>query len=220
MLQYLKNKPSITYTLIILNIVMYIVMTLFGGTENIANLVRFGAKYSPYIINGQYWRLITPMFIHIGLQHLLINMITLYFLGTLLENIFGKTRFLIIYLVSGICGNIASFAFNFSSISAGASTALFGMFGSFLMLGESFRRNPYLQTMSRQFFLLVILNIFFGMFGNSDLAGHLGGLVSGFLLSYVVGVPNLGRVPKVKRIVSFVILLFINLIILNLGFTS
>lgn len=182
--------------------------------------MRFGAKYSPYIINGQYWRLITPMFIHIGLQHLLINMITLYFLGTLLENIFGKTRFLIIYLVSGICGNIASFAFNFSSISAGASTALFGMFGSFLMLGESFRRNPYLQTMSRQFFLLVILNIFFGMFGNSDLAGHLGGLVSGFLLGYVVGVPNLGRVPKVKRIVSFVILLFINLIILNLGFTS
>ena len=76
MLQYLKNKPSITYTLIILNIVMYIVMTLFGGTENIANLVRFGAKYSPYIINGQYWRLITPMFIHIGLQHLLINMMT------------------------------------------------------------------------------------------------------------------------------------------------
>src|SRR5699024_11960053 len=59
----LKNKPSITYTLIILNIVMYIVMTLFGGTENIANLVRFGAKYSPYIINGQNWRLITPMFI-------------------------------------------------------------------------------------------------------------------------------------------------------------
>ncbi|MEN3954291.1 rhomboid family intramembrane serine protease [Ligilactobacillus salivarius] len=220
MLQYLKNKPSITYTLIILNIVMYIVMTLFGGTENIANLVRFGAKYSPYIINGQYWRLITPMFIHIGLQHLLINMITLYFLGTLLENIFGKIRFLIIYLVSGICGNIASFAFNFSSISAGASTALFGMFGSFLMLGESFRRNPYLQTMSRQFFLLVILNIFFGMFGNSDLTGHLGGLVSGFLLGYVVGVPNLGRVPKVKRIVSFVILLFINLIILNFGFTS
>ena len=202
MLQYLKNKPSITYTLIIINIVMYIVMTLFGGTENIVNLVRFGAKYSPYIING------------------LINMITLYFLGTLLENIFGKTRFLIIYLVSGICGNIASFAFNFSSISAGASTALFGMFGSFLMLGESFRRNPYLQTMSRQFFLLVILNIFFGMFGNSDLAGHLGGLVSGFLLGYVVGVPNLGRVPKVKRIVSFVILLFINLIILNFGFTS
>ena len=220
MLQYLKNKPSITYTLIILNIVMYIVMTLFGGTENIANLVRFGAKYSPYIINGQYWRLITPMFIHIGLQHLLINMITLYFFFFLLENIFGKTRFLIIYLVSGICGNIASFAFNFSSISAGASTALFGMFGSFLMLGESFRRNPYLQTMSRQFFLLVILNIFFGMFGNSDLTGHLGGLVSGFLLGYVVGVPNLGRVPKVKRIVSFVILLFINLIILNFGFTS
>ena len=68
MLQYLKNKPSITYTLIILNIVMYIIMTLFGGTENIVNLVRFGAKYSPYIINGQYWRLITPMFIHIGLQ--------------------------------------------------------------------------------------------------------------------------------------------------------
>src|SRR5699024_9786928 len=143
MLQYLKNKPSITYTLIILNIVMYIVMSLFCGTENIANLVRFGAKYSPYFINGKYLRLITSMFIYIGLKYLLIYMITLFILGTLLENIFGKTRFLIIYLVSGICGNIASFAINFSSISAGASTALFGMFGSFLMLGESFRRNPY-----------------------------------------------------------------------------
>src|SRR5699024_9383727 len=220
MLQYLKNKPSITYTLIILNIVMYIVMTLFVGTENIANLVRFVAKYSPYIINGQYWLLITPMFIHIGLQHLLINMISLYFLGTLLENIFGKTRFLIIYLVSGICGNIASFAFNFSSISAGASTALFGMFGSFLMLGESFRRNPYLQTMSRQFFLLVILNIFFGMFGNSDLTGLLGGLVSSFYLGYVVVITELGMVSIVKRILRFLIILFINFLILNFCSTS
>ena len=79
MLQYLKNKPSITYTLIIINIVMYIVMTLFGGTENIVNLVRFGAKYSPYIINGQYWRLITPMIIQIRMQQLLINMITIYY---------------------------------------------------------------------------------------------------------------------------------------------
>ncbi|KRN34270.1 rhomboid family integral membrane protein [Liquorilactobacillus mali] len=195
-------------------------MTLAGGSQSVGVLVEFGAKVNTLIVAGQWWRLITPMFLHIGFEHIVLNMITLYFVGIQLENILGRGRFLAVYLVSGIAGNLASFAFNPDALSAGASTALFGLFGIYLMMGESFSSNPYIRAMGKQFLLLVVLNIMFGFYGNVDLAGHIGGLVGGFLMGYCVGVPRVGSIPLPKRIVSTLALVFLCIMMFTLGFKN
>ena len=212
------KRPVVTISLIVINIAVYLMMTLAGGTTNPEVLIAFGAKVNQYILLGQWWRLITPVFIHIGLTHIVVNMVTLYFIGMQIEYLFGPGRYLLIYLISGLCGNIASFTFNPNSLSAGASTALFGLFGAYLMLGEHFRENVYIRLMARQFLVLVIFNIGFGFFGNIDLAGHLGGLFGGFLTAYVVGVPKVGMVPVLKRVVAAISLVVIFGLMLNSGF--
>ena len=111
-----------------------------------------------------------------------------------------------IYLLSGICGNIASFAFT-PAVSAGASTALFGLFGAYLMLGEAFRDNPYIQAIAKQFLVLVVLNLLGDLSGSIDLWGHLGGLLSGFLLGYVVGAPQVGKIAVHKKLLATAVLI-------------
>ncbi|MFT8668225.1 MAG: rhomboid family intramembrane serine protease [Liquorilactobacillus hordei] len=214
------KKPVVTYTLLGMNVIVFILMTLAGGSENLGVLVEFGAKVNALIVEGQWWRLITPMFLHIGFEHIIVNMITLYFVGIQLENILGRIRFLAVYLVSGLIGNLASFAFNPNAVSAGASTALFGLFGVFLMMGESFGSNPYIRVMAKQFLLLVVLNIGFGFYGGVDLAGHIGGLIGGFLMGYSVGVPYVGSVPLPKKIVSILALIFLGIMMFTLGFKN
>ncbi|MFT9097038.1 rhomboid family intramembrane serine protease [Lactobacillus sp. UCMA15818] len=214
------KKPVVTYTLLGINVIVFVLMTLAGGSESIGVLVEFGAKVNSLIIAGQWWRLITPMFLHIGFEHLVLNMITLYFVGIQLEGILGRVRFLAVYLVSGVAGNLASFAFNPNALSAGASTALFGLFGIYLMMGESFSSNPYIRAMARQFLLLVVLNIVFGFYGSVDLAGHIGGLIGGFLIGYCVGVPRVGNVPLPKRVVSGLALVCLCIMMFTLGFKN
>lgn len=214
----LEKRPLVTYSLIAINIFVFLGMTISGGSESLYNLIVWGAKYNPLILQGELWRLVTPMFIHIGLEHLALNMLTLYFLGIQLENFFGKWRYLVIYLISGIGGNILSFTFS-PNISAGASTAIFGLFGAYLMLGESFRHNRYIRMLARQFMVLIILNLGFDLFSSGiDIWGHLGGLVAGFLASYMVGIPNLGKIPNSKRILSTVALIVIYGVLLVVGF--
>lgn len=216
----LKNKPYITYSLIALNVGVFVVMALRGGTTNFNNLIRFGAKLNFLINQGQWWRLFTAMFIHIGFEHLVLNMVTLYFIGWQTEMLFGHWRYLVIYLLSGVGGNIASYAFNPHSLSAGASTAIFGLFGAFLMLGETYRHNQYIRHLARQFLLFVVINIAFNLFGAVDLAGHLGGLGAGFLTAYIVGAPQLGKTNRKKQIISLSALLVIYGIFLKIGMAT
>lgn len=213
----IEKKPVATYSLLVVNVLVFLLMTIAGGSENLSVLVEFGAKVNSLILAGQWWRLFTAMFLHIGFEHIVLNMVTLYFVGIQLESILGRYRFLTVYLVSGITGNLASFAFNPNSLSAGASTALFGLFGIYLMLGESFNDNPYIKIIAKQFLVLVILNIAFSVYGNVDLAGHIGGLVGGFLMGYCVGVPRIGRIPTAKKIVSIFALAFLCIMMLTLG---
>lgn len=213
-----RRMPFITYLIIAANIIMFLVMTFAGGTENTAVLLKFGAKYNPLIIQGQWWRLITPMFIHIGLEHIVVNMVTLYFIGIDVERFFGHLRFAIIYFISGIMGNIASFAFNPNVVSAGASTAIFGLLGAFLMLGISFRNNPYISALARQFLLFVILNLAFSFTGGVDLFGHLGGLVGGFLAAMVVGAPKIGKNNFSRSLISGVALAALAFMCLMMGY--
>ena len=86
-----KNFPA-TCVLIGINVAIYLLMTFAGGSQNPGVLVRFGANFAPYVSNGEYWRLLTAMFLHIGLEHLALNMLTLYFIGASLEPILGSVR--------------------------------------------------------------------------------------------------------------------------------
>ena len=206
-LSRLNQYPFMTVGLIVIMVLVYGAMTLAGGSTNVNVLITFGAKLNALIQQGEWWRLVTPIFLHIGFTHILMNMITLYFVGMQIEAAFGHTRFLALFLVSGIGGNIASFCFS-NSLSAGASTAIFGLFGAFMMLGESFWQNPVIRQLAQTFLAFVVMNILFDLFAPGiDLAGHIGGLAAGFLVAYSLGVPRIGKVSPVKRVVATVALI-------------
>ncbi|AMV62261.1 GlpG protein (membrane protein of glp regulon) [Pediococcus damnosus] len=204
-----NQYPYMTIGLIIINFIVFGLMTISGGTENTQNLLKFGAIFKPLVLqNGEWWRLISAMFIHIGITHIVLNMVTLYFIGLQIEKLFGHFRFLIIYFVAGIFGNLVSLLFgNTLALSAGASGAIFGLFGVWLMLGESFRQNPYIRSMARQLGLFVILALVSSLMESGiDVYAHVGGILAGFLVGYLVGVPKIGKVDTAKRIIASVTL--------------
>ncbi len=212
------RQPLLTYVFLSVQILLFILMTFNGGSTNTNTLIEYGAKFNPFIIWGQWWRLITPMFLHIGWMHLLINSVVLYFLGIQLENLFGHLRFGFIYLLSGFAGNVASFAFN-SSISAGASTAIFGLFGASLVLGKIYPNNPVVQQMARNFVILIGINLVFGFLDSSiDLSGHIGGLVGGYLISTAISVKDVSSSLLKKRLLFAVVFLTLIVLLLLLGY--
>jgi len=206
-LRRLDQTPYMTVGLIGIMVLVFLAMTLDGGSTNANVLITFGAKINVLIQQGQWWRLVTPIFLHIGFTHILMNMLTLYFVGMQLEAAFGHWRYLVIFLVAGVGGNVASFCFS-DRLSGGASTAIFGLFGAFMMLGESFWQNPGIRSLTRTFMAFVVMNLAFDVFTPGiDIAGHIGGLFAGFLVAYLVGVPRIGRVSSIKRVVATIVLI-------------
>ena len=179
-----KKVPYVTYALIAINIIVFILMYVFGnGSEDGQTLINFGANYK----GGDYYRLITSAFLHIGVWHLLCNVYSLYVIGSQLECFFGKIKYLIIYLGSAIFGNLMSNLF-FDGITAGASGAIFGLLGALLYFGYHYR--VYLgTTLKSQIIPIIVLNLLLGFSMESiNNAAHIGGLVGGVLLSIMVGV--------------------------------
>lgn len=185
-----QRKPYVTYGLIGITILMFLLQTLLGGSQDPFVLYALGAKVNGLIVSGEWWRLITPVFLHIGFQHILLNGLIIYFLGIQVESIIGHWRYFSLYILSAIAGNAASFAFN-QSISAGASTALFGLFGATLVLPKLYPNNYQVKEMSKSFLVLIVINLVFGLFSSGiDMAGHIGGLAGGYLLMYALSSPN------------------------------
>lgn len=181
---YRKQFPVITMILGA-QLLVFAVMTLSGGTTNHEVLVRFGAKVNVLINEGEWWRLITPIFIHIGLMHLLFNSFALYIFGPTAEWLFGRYRFSLFYVLTGVAGNIASYVFNPFSISAGASGAIYGLFGMYVYLFLRAKRYVDPDT-GKGILVLVAINLVLSLGQGIDLAAHLGGLVSGFFLTSVM----------------------------------
>ncbi|MFS8651257.1 MAG: rhomboid family intramembrane serine protease [Caldibacillus sp.] len=211
-----QDQPRFTYIFIGIQIFIFLLMELFGSSRNTFILILFGAKYTPLILEGQWWRLITPMFLHIGIIHLLMNSMALYFLGTTVERIFGRFRFLFIFLLAGFMGNVASFVFSSpQSISAGASGGIFGLFGALLFFGLVHPR-PFFRTMGANIITLVGINLLIGFLPGIDFAGHLGGLVGGFLAAAIVSLPREKNFPR--QIIAFIATLLITIFGLYFGF--
>ena len=201
-----NGKPLFTYILIALNIFFFLQQINNGGSENIDTLIDMGAKYNPLIMEGEWWRLLTSMFLHIGFVHILMNMVALFYLGTAIERIFGRTRFLVIYFLGGIAGSIASFATSIS-ISAGASGAIFGLFGALLFFGLIYK-DVFKETMGMNIVFILVLNLVIGFsIPEIDMGAHLGGLLGGFLIAACLHVPSKKNAKyQLGAIIAFLIL--------------
>ncbi|ASK63193.1 rhomboid family intramembrane serine protease [Virgibacillus phasianinus] len=192
--QEMKNvlshgKPFLTYIFLAMNILFFIFLEMNGGSNSNETLIKYGAKYNPAIVNGEWWRILSSMFIHIGLFHIFMNMLALYYLGPAVEKIYGSTRFFIVYMLAGIGGGLASFAFS-SNISAGASGALFGLFGALLYFGLM-NKKLFNLMMGKGIIVLIGINLIIGFtFPQIDNSAHIGGLVSGIVASFIVSLPG------------------------------
>ncbi|MGO1589129.1 MAG: rhomboid family intramembrane serine protease [Alkalibacterium gilvum] len=215
-----KQGPFITYSILAITGFMYLLQEILGGSTSQWVLIKLGAKVNELIVLGDWFRLITPMFLHIGLTHILFNVLIVYFLGIQLESIFGHWRFLLLYFLSGIVGNATSFAFN-SSISAGASTAIFGLFGSTLVLVKLFPGQPQMKAMAKNFTLLIVLNLVFGIFNSGiDMAGHIGGLVGGYLAAFALSTPTAWRTDKKQQLMYASLLFIVFLVLIIIGYNK
>lgn len=183
------GKPRFVYLLIALNVLYFFVIETNGGSMDTETLITYGAKYNPLIMDGEWWRIITSMFMHIGFLHLAMNMLALYYLGVAVEQIFGSKRFVFMYMFAGIGAGIASFSLS-SSISAGASGAIFGLFGVLLYFGL-IHKKLFLQTMGSSIIVIIGINLVFGfMVPMVDNSAHVGGLMSGFLAASIIQLPR------------------------------
>ena len=197
-----NEKPIVTMMLIFINVIVYLLSLVDynGILNNFAN-------YYLYVQNGEYYRLITSMFVHANILHLLSNMYALYVVGPIIEKYYGKGKYLLIYLGSGIIGSLFSVVLtNYASV--GASGAIFGLFGALLYFGYKYRAT--LDGFLRSSIIpTLLLNLLLGfMIPGIDISAHLGGLIGGLLLSYQVGVVNKEKTKdKINGLIIILILI-------------
>lgn len=187
-----------TVALILINVLVFIAVELTGTSQNAWHVLDYGAVYTPYIVqNGEVYRLFTSMFLHFGIEHLVNNMLVLFVLGSRLEQVIGKLRFLFIYLAGGIAGNIFSLILELRnqdfSVSAGASGAVFAVMGA--MIYVVIRNKGWLGDLSmRQILVMAAFSLYFGFTSSGvDNAAHIGGMIAGFVLAVLIWHPRKKR---------------------------
>lgn len=183
-----RQKAFITYGIIGINIVMFIISAVLSKhimTIDKDVLVNLGAKYNPAIQQGQWFRLITCMFLHGGLIHITANMYSLYSIGPLVEQLYGKYKYIVIYLICGVISSLFSFFFS-DYVSIGASGAIFGLLGVVFVFAIKERKRigrGFLMNVAS----VVVMNLILGIsLPGIDNFAHLGGLISGITLGSVL----------------------------------
>lgn len=178
------SRPLFSWIVLALNVVIWLLMTFSGGSTDLRVLIRFGAKVPWLGAAGEYWRLFTAIFLHIGLLHLVFNSYALYSLGPQIESLFGRSRFLVLYLLSGLAGNVAGYVMS-ESVSAGASGAIFGLIGA---LAVYLARHRHIlgrrgqRALSNVVFIILYNLVLSLSVPGIDVFGHLGGLAGGLVI--------------------------------------
>ncbi|MCK2012062.1 rhomboid family intramembrane serine protease [Peribacillus muralis] len=209
------NKPFFTYLFMAIQIAVFILMEFNGGSTNSKTLIEFGAKYSPLIMQGEWWRFFSPIIVHIGFFHLLMNTFSLYLIGAEVERIYGNARFLFIYAFAGFAGTLGSFIMT-PNLSAGASGAIFGCFGALLYFGSVYPK-LFMRSMGSSVIVLIIINLIYGFsVSGIDNAGHIGGLIGGFLAAGVVSLPKNKNI--LRQLVFFIGTAILTYTLLKFGF--
>ena len=175
----------LTRILLVANILVFAWTSTHDVTASGTSLVQAGAFYGPAVQDGEWWRAFTAAFIHDGFLHIAFNMFALWQIGTVVEQLFGTPKMGLIYLVSIIGSGWAIYHFNYNEITIGASGAIFGLFGALVAAG--LRLGKVGQQLVRNMLGIVLINVLLGfMIPNISQAGHLGGLVAGFILGIVL----------------------------------
>ena len=206
------SRYPATYSLAIITLGVWLSQFLANGVQATEpmNLFHFGALFGPDLIEHptHLWRLVTPIFVHIGWEHFLLNFFSLIFIGRQIEDVFGSRRFLAIYLLSGIFGNILAFFAQPYILLAGASTSLFGIFGAMAMLGY-LTKNPSFQAVGKQFAILIIANLVINLFQPAvGIFGHIGGALGGVLLAAPFAPKILqSKISEIQKATFFIIYL-------------
>jgi len=191
-----KNKYWITWSIILINLIMYVISSMLSGNpfvmnDNVLNIL--GAKNNELIIAGQYYRLITCMFLHGNLIHIASNMYSLYCVGYMVEEVYGRAKYIFIYFLSGVISSYASFLFS-NAASVGASGAIFGVLGAVLVFSLRYK-NKIGKGLFINIIAVIALNVFIGLsMTNIDNFAHMGGLISGIIISAIIGVKRENRV--------------------------
>src|SRR5947208_15020785 len=184
------RRATYTYIFFALNILVFLLMALAGGSTNEATLMAFGVKSNAEIAKGQWWRFVTPIFIHIGLLHLFFNSYALWIVGPQVEKIYGGGRFVILYVPTGVAGVYGSYAYHPNTISAGASGAIFGLFGVLLAFGLRYRCSlPRFvnRAVGSGVLPVIVINLIIGLtIPQIDNSAHIAGLLAGAALAAVI----------------------------------
>jgi len=211
-----RENYLFTPLLIYINVFVFLIMVISGAnffTPDISSLINWGGNLRSLTLNGQYWRLLSSVFLHAGIFHLIFNMYALLYVGAALEASIGKIKFILAYILAGLFSSVSSITINENIVSVGASGAIFGLFGvlSALLIFKEFN----VQNISRKSLLssvgfFIFYNLIYG-FGKAgiDNAAHIGGLLSGFVigLAFVLILKN--RVNKGLVYISLVLLLLL-----------
>lgn len=209
--KHMQRFTPITYTLILINIVIWLCMILYLNRFSDVKLLEVGGLVHFNVVHGEWYRLISSMFLHFNFEHILMNMLSLFIFGKIVESIIGSWRMLIIYIISGLYGNFVSLSFNTTTISVGASGAIFGLIGSIFVI--MYLSKNFNKKMIGQLLIALVVLIVFSLFmSNINIMAHLGGFISGVLITLI------GYYFKTQRSLfwSFLIVFLLILIILQI----
>lgn len=196
-----RSSQRLTYLLIVANLTVFFLMVALTVLRSIFSnysggfdlllpiptsiLVLFGAKVNSLIMQGEYWRFLTSMFLHLDLLHLAFNLYALWALGPITEDLLGRWRYLAVYFLSGIAGSVASFFFT-NAISAGASGAIFGLLGALVAYSRQ-RPGLWKSGFAKNLIIVIVINLGLNIFQPGiDISAHLGGLIIGLALGFLL----------------------------------
>ncbi|RIX50321.1 rhomboid family intramembrane serine protease [Paenibacillus nanensis] len=187
--QYIRLFPVVSVILVI-NILLFIAMELYGSSSDVLTLLRFGAMTN-FPDKPELWHYVSAVFLHIGFMHLLMNGAALYVFGASLERILGKWRFIALYLVSGVAGNLVSVnAHQEPYIGAGASGAIYGVYAAYVYF-SIFHKTAFGVHNARTIQTIVVIGVIHSLIvPNVDLSAHIGGFFGGFIMTTLFSLFN------------------------------
>ena len=185
-----RDNCYVVICIAIVNVLVYLILEIIGNTSDVEFMLNHGAMYVPYVFERQKWyMLFTSMFLHFGIDHLINNMIMIVGVGNYIEKFVGHVKFLILYLVAGLLGNVFSIINDFIRdrfvVSAGASGAAFGLVGALLWI--VIKNRGRIETITtRGVIMMILLSLYYGFStAGIDNAAHLGGLIGGFIIGMI-----------------------------------